>query len=69
MKALVLASGSGTRLRPLSHPSTNQLAAVANQPTGTVGDGSRFGIPVTYLPQHRPLGPARALLTAHRIRS
>ncbi|QKW08022.1 glucose-1-phosphate thymidylyltransferase [Streptomyces sp. NA04227] len=92
MKALVLAGGSGTRLRPLTHTSAKQLVPVANKPvlyygleslaaagitevgvivgaTGAeiraaVGDGSRFGLSVTYIPQEAPLGLAHAVLIA-----
>ena len=92
MKALVLAGGSGTRLRPITHTSAKQLVPVGNKPvidfgleaiaaagieevgiivghTGPeieayVGDGSRYGLTVTYVPQPEPLGLAHAVLTA-----
>ncbi|MER7498381.1 glucose-1-phosphate thymidylyltransferase [Streptomyces pharetrae] len=92
MKALVLAGGSGTRLRPITHTSPKQLVPVANKPVlyyvlediaaagltevgivvgetadeiqDAVGDGSKFGLRVTYLPQHLPLGLAHAVLIA-----
>jgi glucose-1-phosphate thymidylyltransferase len=92
MKALVLAGGRGTRLRPLTHTSAKQLVPVANRPvlfygldaicevgitdvgivigdTGNevraaVGDGSRFGLDVTYTPQKEPLGLAHCVLIA-----
>ncbi|MFK8850835.1 glucose-1-phosphate thymidylyltransferase [Streptomyces sp. Ac-502] len=89
MKALVLAGGSGSRLRPITHTSAKQLVPVANKPVlfygleavaeagirevgivvgdsaaeieAAVGDGSRFGLEVTYLPQEAPLGLAHAV--------
>jgi glucose-1-phosphate thymidylyltransferase len=92
MKALVLAGGAGTRLRPLTHTSAKQLVPVANKPvlfyglealrdahvleTGivvgdteaeiraAVGDGSAFGLNVTYLRQDAPLGLAHAVAVA-----
>ncbi len=92
MKALVLAGGSGTRLRPITHTSAKQLLPVANKPVlfygleaiaeagitevgivvgdtapavrEAVGDGSAFGLKVTYLPQAAPLGLAHAVLIA-----
>ncbi|MGP3914149.1 glucose-1-phosphate thymidylyltransferase [Nonomuraea sp. 10N515B] len=92
MKALVLAGGKGTRLRPLTHTSAKQLVPVANKPvlyygleairdagitsvgiiigdTGAevraaVGNGSRFGLHVTYIPQEAPLGLAHCVLIA-----
>ncbi|WP_147942656.1 glucose-1-phosphate thymidylyltransferase [Microbispora sp. CSR-4] len=92
MKALVLAGGSGTRLRPITHTQAKQLVPVANKPVlfyglesiaaagirevgivvgdmhaeieAAVGDGSRFGLQVTYLRQEAPLGLAHAVLIA-----
>jgi glucose-1-phosphate thymidylyltransferase len=92
VKALVLAGGSGTRLRPITHTSAKQLVPVANKPVlfygleaiaaagirelgivvgetqaeieAAVGDGSAFGLQVTYLRQHAPLGLAHAVLIA-----
>ena len=92
MKALVLAGGSGSRLRPITHTSAKQLLPVANKPvlfygleairdaaitdvgivvgdTGpaiqeAVGDGSGFGLSVTYIRQDAPRGLAHAVLIA-----
>ncbi|MEV1169986.1 glucose-1-phosphate thymidylyltransferase [Nonomuraea sp. NPDC049784] len=92
MKALVLAGGKGTRLRPLTHTSAKQLVPIANKPVlyygleairdagitevgiivgdtarevrEAVGDGSRFGLEVTYIPQEEPLGLAHCVLIA-----
>ncbi|WP_067491905.1 glucose-1-phosphate thymidylyltransferase [Actinomadura hibisca] len=92
MKALVLAGGSGTRLRPFTHTLAKPLVPVANKPvlfhclesirdTGVrevgiivspqgeeirraVGDGSRFGLRVTWIPQDAPLGLAHCVLIA-----
>ncbi|MCP2336862.1 glucose-1-phosphate thymidylyltransferase [Actinomadura rupiterrae] len=92
MKALVLAGGSGSRLRPITHTSAKQLVPVANKPVlfyglealrdagvrevgivvgdtaaeiqDAVGDGSAFGLEVTYLPQDAPRGLAHAVLIA-----
>ncbi|GAA1270616.1 glucose-1-phosphate thymidylyltransferase [Planotetraspora silvatica] len=92
MKALVLAGGSGTRLRPITHTQAKQLVPVANKPVlfygleaiasagiedvgivvgdthaeieSAVGDGSAFGLNVTYLRQEAPLGLAHAVLIA-----
>jgi glucose-1-phosphate thymidylyltransferase len=109
LKALVLAGGRGTRLRPITHTRAKQLVPVANKPvlyygleaiaaagirevgivvgdprellqpdhrTGelvttlvnsqaeiraAVGDGSRFGLKVTYIEQEAPLGLAHAV--------
>src|SRR6202012_5568542 len=92
VKALVLAGGSGTRLRPITHTSAKQLVPVANKPVlfygleaireagvrevgivvgdtaaeirAAVGDGSAFGLEVTYLVQDAPRGLAHAVLIA-----
>ena len=92
MKALVLAGGSGSRLRPITHTSAKQLLPVANKPVlfyglealrdagiteagivvgdtapaiqAAVGDGSAFGLDITYIRQEAPLGLAHAVLVA-----
>lgn len=89
MKALILAGGKGTRLRPITHTSAKQLVPVANKPIlfygleairhagieeigivvgdtasevqEAVGDGSKFGARVQYIPQEAPLGLAHAV--------
>ena len=95
MRALILAGGAGTRLRPITHTSAKQLVPVANKPVlfyalehmaevgirqvgvivgdtrdevmTAVGDGSRWGLDVTYLAQDRPLGLAHCVLLAHEF--
>ena len=92
MKALVLAGGKGTRLRPITHTSAKQLIPIANKPIlfygleaiaeagvkevgiivgdtqaeirAAVGDGSAFGLRVTYIEQQAPLGLAHAVKIA-----
>ncbi|RFS84671.1 glucose-1-phosphate thymidylyltransferase [Actinomadura spongiicola] len=95
MKALVLAGGAGSRLRPITHTSAKQLVPVANKPVlfygleairdagirevgivvgdtaaeirAAVGDGSAFGLDVTYLEQDAPRGLAHAVLIAREF--
>ncbi len=92
MKALVLAGGKGTRLRPITFSMAKQLVPVANKPVlfygleaiaqagirevgivvgdtaqeiqSAVGDGGRWGLEVTYIPQPEPLGLAHAVMIA-----
>lgn len=90
MKAVLLAGGSGTRLRPLTHAGPKQLCPVANVPVleravdrisaagidevGVVlgnngrdsirellGDGSDYGVEVSYVVQGDPGGLAEAV--------
>ncbi|MBO0747816.1 MAG: glucose-1-phosphate thymidylyltransferase [Acidimicrobiaceae bacterium] len=95
MKALILAGGAGTRLRPITHTRAKQLVPVANKPIlfygleaisaagitevgmvvgetqaevrAAVGDGSEWGVKVTYLPQDAPRGLAHAVLIAREF--
>jgi glucose-1-phosphate thymidylyltransferase len=95
VKALILAGGAGTRLRPITHTRAKQLVPVANKPIlfygleaiadsgikdvgivvgdtasevqAAVGDGSSWGLTVTYLRQDAPLGLAHAVLIAREF--
>lgn len=91
MKGLILAGGTGSRLRPLTHTGPKQLIPIANKPNilycvedlrgagirdiGVIlgnnmpeqvrellGDGSRFGVKITYVVQGEPKGIAHAIL-------
>jgi glucose-1-phosphate thymidylyltransferase len=89
MKGILLAGGTGSRLRPITHTGPKQLIPVANKPVieyaiedlheagitdiGVVlgnkgrqeiqellGDGSAYGVDITYIVQGDPLGLAHA---------
>jgi len=90
LKGLILAGGSGTRLRPLTHTGPKQLIPIANKPNilycledlrdsgitdigvilgnnmpekvqALLGDGSRYGVRITYILQGEPKGIAHAV--------
>jgi glucose-1-phosphate thymidylyltransferase len=90
MKGVILAGGTGSRLRPITHTGPKQLIPVANKPVleyalddlidagiddvGIIlgnkgrdeiqdhfGDGSAYGVDITYIVQGEPLGLAHAV--------
>lgn len=95
MKALILAGGKGTRLRPITFTRAKQLVPVANKPIlfyaveairdagiddigvivgdtadevmAALGDGSDWGVRITYIPQEAPLGLAHAVKIAEEF--
>jgi len=95
VKALVLAGGSGTRLRPFSYSMPKQLIPLANKPileyvledigglgvtdvgiivgrwaaeiANVIGDGTRFGLRVSYIQQDQPLGLAHCVQQARQF--
>ena len=92
MRALLLAGGSGTRLRPITYTRNKHMIPIANKPLllhglehlvnagikevaivlgqvkdeiiKTLGDGSSFGIDITYIDQPQPKGLAHAVKIA-----
>ncbi|MDA8278462.1 MAG: glucose-1-phosphate thymidylyltransferase [Actinomycetota bacterium] len=95
LKGLILAGGTGSRLRPITHTSAKQLVPIANRPIlfyaldslvdagvkdvgiivgdtraevmAAIGDGSSFGLNVTYIPQDQPLGLAHCVKIAREF--
>lgn len=90
MKGVLLAGGTGSRLRPITHTGSKHLVPVANKPVleyavedlrdagiteigvvlgnkgrkeiqRLIGDGSRYGVDITYIVQGDPLGLAHAV--------
>ena len=95
-KGIILAGGSGSRLRPLTHIITKQLLPVFNKPMlfyplttlmlaniqdiliisdqrnivlmkNFLGDGSQFGIQLSYAIQKKPEGIAQAFLIGEKF--
>lgn len=90
MKGLLLAGGSGTRLRPLTFTGNKHTLPIANKPmilygleqlrqagveeigvilgpikegmVDILGDGSKYGVKITYIQQPEPMGLAHAVL-------
>jgi glucose-1-phosphate thymidylyltransferase len=96
MKGVVLAGGTGSRLRPITHTGPKQLVPIANKPVleyaiddlveagisdiGIIlgnkgrdeiqehfGDGSEYGVNITYIVQGEPLGLAHAVACAREF--
>lgn len=96
MKGVILAGGTGSRLRPITHTGPKQTVPVANTPVieyavqdlkkagiteiGVVlgnkgreeiqqllGDGSDYGVEITYIIQGNPLGLAHAAGCARKF--
>jgi glucose-1-phosphate thymidylyltransferase len=97
MKALLLAGGHGTRLRPLTFTGNKHMLPIANKPMlsyglehiinagisdigivlgpikeGVVekyGDGSKYGVKITYIEQPDPKGLAHAIMVSKNFLS
>lgn len=92
MKALILAGGFGTRLRPLTNKLPKPILPICNKPfliyqiellkkagieqiilalhhqpekiKSVLGNGSKYGVELTYMIEHKPLGTAGAFKNA-----
>src|SRR5215207_5090938 len=73
MRGIILAGGSGTRLYPITMGISKQLVPVYDKPMITtahdapafhrlLGDGSMFGINISYAVQGQPDGLAQAFV-------
>lgn len=95
MKAVLLAAGEGTRMRPLTYTRPKVMLPIANKPLlehlmlemkkagigefilvvgyhaetvrGYFGDGTRWGVKISYVTQKKQLGTAHALLAVSEL--
>lgn len=95
LKAIIAASGKGTRLRPLTFTSNKHLLPIANKPlllyalenvvsvgvkeigvivnesrpaiTNLLGDGSKWGVKISYIDQPEPLGVAHVVKISEKF--
>ncbi len=95
MKAIVLAGGRGTRLRPLTHTTNKHLIPIGGKPMiervvediaesgikeiivnlnlgdieipAALGDGSKWGVVITYIEQPQPNGMMYPILLAEKL--
>jgi glucose-1-phosphate thymidylyltransferase len=59
-------------IEAMAHAGIDEVGIIIAPETGeevkaVAGDGSRFGVRITYIPQHEPLGLAHAVLTAEEF--
>jgi glucose-1-phosphate thymidylyltransferase len=68
MKGIILAGGSGTRLFPITMGVSKQLLPIYDKPMiYLLGDGSRFGIKLSYTVQPSPDGLAQAFILGEKF--